>query len=170
MDLTRKARYVAGGHLTDNPSSLTYASVVSRESVRIAFLLAALNDLNILAGDTQNAYLNAETKEKIDFYAGNEWKADEGRVVVIIRALYGLKSSALAWRNHLADILGNYLGFKSTLADSDVWIKPGVKSDGSSYYSYILVYVNDILIVDVSPDKYMEMLNNRSICQAVQYW
>ena len=44
MDLTRKARYVAEGHLTDPPSSLTYASVVSRETVRIAFLIAAVND------------------------------------------------------------------------------------------------------------------------------
>ena len=35
MDLTRKARYVAGGHLTDPPSFLTYASVVSRDTVRI---------------------------------------------------------------------------------------------------------------------------------------
>jgi len=65
MDLTRKARFVAGGHMTDPPSSMTYASVVSRESVRIAFLLAALNDCEILAGDIGNAYLNAFTSEKI---------------------------------------------------------------------------------------------------------
>ena len=74
MDLTRKARYVAGGHLTDPPSSLTYASIVSRETIRIAFLIAALNDPKILTGDIQNAYLNAYTKEKIYFRAGNEWK------------------------------------------------------------------------------------------------
>ena len=49
MDLTRKARYVAGGHLTDPPSSMTYASVVGLETVRIALLVAALNDLNIFA-------------------------------------------------------------------------------------------------------------------------
>ena len=30
-DFTRKARLVAGGHVTDPPSSITYASVVSRE-------------------------------------------------------------------------------------------------------------------------------------------
>jgi hypothetical protein len=36
MDFTRKARYVAGGHRTDPPKSLTYSSVVSRESVWIA--------------------------------------------------------------------------------------------------------------------------------------
>ena len=51
MDLTRKARYVAGGHLTDPPSSMIYASVVGRETVIIAFLVAALNNLNILDGD-----------------------------------------------------------------------------------------------------------------------
>jgi hypothetical protein len=33
MDLTRKARFVAGGHTTETPSSITYSSVVSRDSV-----------------------------------------------------------------------------------------------------------------------------------------
>jgi hypothetical protein len=42
MDFTRKARFVAGGHVTDPPSSLTYSSVVSRDSVRLVFLVAAL--------------------------------------------------------------------------------------------------------------------------------
>jgi hypothetical protein len=57
MDFTRKARYVAGGHMTNPPSSITYSSVVSRDSVRIAFLLAALNDINLLLTDIGNAYL-----------------------------------------------------------------------------------------------------------------
>ena len=55
FDLTRKARYVAGGYLTDLPTSMTYDSVVSRESVRIAFLIAALNNLEVVAGDIGNA-------------------------------------------------------------------------------------------------------------------
>jgi hypothetical protein len=59
MDFTRKVRFVTGGYLTDPPSTVTYASVVSRESVRIAFLIAALNDLDIMAADIQGAYLNA---------------------------------------------------------------------------------------------------------------
>lgn len=29
MDLTRKARFVAGGHTTETPASLAYSSVVS---------------------------------------------------------------------------------------------------------------------------------------------
>jgi hypothetical protein len=44
-DFRRKARFVAGGHTTDTPHAMTYASVVSRESVRIALTLSALNDL-----------------------------------------------------------------------------------------------------------------------------
>ena len=51
----RKARFVAGGHTAETPSTLTYSSVVSRDSVRIIQLVAALNGLNIMACDIQNA-------------------------------------------------------------------------------------------------------------------
>ena len=46
MDFTRKARFVAGGHTTYTPASITYSSVVSRESACLAFLIAGLNDLD----------------------------------------------------------------------------------------------------------------------------
>ena len=160
MDMTRKARYVAGGHLTDVPTSMTYSSVVSRDSVRIGLLIAALNDLDILAGDIQNAFLSAPTKERIYFHAGDEWKADKGRVVIVVRALYGLKSSALQFRNFLANTLGNHLGFRSSLADPDVWYKAETKANGFKYYSYILVYVDDLLIIDQAPARYMKMIQN----------
>jgi hypothetical protein len=39
IDFTRKARYVGGGHVTKPPSTQTYASVVSRESVRLFYML-----------------------------------------------------------------------------------------------------------------------------------
>jgi hypothetical protein len=48
MDFTRKVRFVAGGHTTDTPAAMTYSSVVSRESVRLGFLIAALNGLDIV--------------------------------------------------------------------------------------------------------------------------
>ena len=55
---------------------MTYVSVVGRETVSIIFLITALNDLKILAGDIQNAYLNTYTEEKIYFYASDEWKGN----------------------------------------------------------------------------------------------
>ena len=139
---------------------MTYANVVGRETVRIPFLVAALNDLKVLAGDIQNTYLYAFTKEKIYFKAGDEWKADKGKIIVITRALYDLKSSALMWRNHLADIIGTKLGFKSSLADPDLWYKPMITSEGIEYYVYILVYVDDILIIDINPNRFMDLLKD----------
>eukprot|EP00978_Attheya_sp_CCMP212_P026549 scaffold87549_cov65-Attheya_sp.AAC.3 len=50
----RKARFCADGHKTGAPSSGTYSTVVSRDSVRILLTIAALNDLKILGADVQN--------------------------------------------------------------------------------------------------------------------
>ena len=47
MDFTRKARLSAKGCSTLNLLTSTYAGVVSRESVRIEFMYAALNGLNL---------------------------------------------------------------------------------------------------------------------------
>jgi hypothetical protein len=97
MDFTRKARFVAGGHMTKAPNSLTYSSVVSRESVKIAFLIAAMNDLDIMTCDIGNGYLNAPCRENIWFVAGAECGPElQGMVCKLVRALYGLKSSGAA--------------------------------------------------------------------------
>ena len=58
----------------------------------------------MLACDIQNAYLTAECREKIWCRAGPEFgKEDEGKIMFIVRALYGLKSSGAAFRSLLAD-------------------------------------------------------------------
>ena len=54
-DFCRKARLVAGGHMTNRPTTNTYASVVSRELVCIAFTLAAaLNNLEVKTANIKN--------------------------------------------------------------------------------------------------------------------
>jgi hypothetical protein len=78
MDFTHKARFVAGGHMTDPPSSITYSSVVSHESVRIAFTIAALNDMDVLCADIGNAYLNAPCQEKCMTWTEDEFRAEKG--------------------------------------------------------------------------------------------
>ncbi|MGH3053464.1 MAG: reverse transcriptase domain-containing protein, partial [Gaiellaceae bacterium] len=150
MDFTRKARLVAGGHKTDPPTSLTYSSVASRESVRLAFLLAGLNNLEIIMTDVGNAYLNATTKEKVYAIAGPEFGEFQGRAVVLVRALYGLKSSGASWHDHLADKLRD-LEFSPSRGDPDVWLRKAAKPDGMKYYEYIVVYVDDLLIISHDP-------------------
>jgi hypothetical protein len=135
MDLTCKARFVAGGHMTETPASLTYSSVVSRDSVRIAFLIVALNDLDIMSCDIGNAYLNALCREKIWFVAGPEFGSRQGQVIKIVRALYGLKSSGESCRNtSLQRTICEEFGFETTTADPDVYQRRrAVKKDGSEY-------------------------------------
>jgi hypothetical protein len=102
MDFTRKARWVLDGHLTPNPVGSTYAGVVSRESVRIAFTYAALNNVDVCAADIQNAYLQAPSSQKDYIICGPEFGIENiGKVALIWRALYGGKSAGKDFRNHL---------------------------------------------------------------------
>ena len=32
-------------------------------------------------------------------------------------------------------------------ADPDVWLRPAIKSDGLEYYEYVLLYIDDALVV-----------------------
>jgi len=146
MDLTRKARFVAGGHKTAPSKESVYSSVVSRDSVRLAFLIAALNDLNVMAADIQNAYLSAPTKEKLYYKCGLEFGPDCGKTALIVRALYGLRSSGKSFRDHVAETL-RAGGFKSCLADPDVYMRKAVKPDGMKYWEYVLMYVDDMLVI-----------------------
>jgi hypothetical protein len=154
---TRKSRLVAGGHTTDPPSSITYSSVVSRDTVRIAFTLAALNDLDVMSCDIGNAYLNAPCREKIWCKAGTEFGSDKGKVLKVVRALYGLKSSGASWRAMFAQTLSD-LGYVSSKADPDLWLKPKTKPNGDEYYSYVLVYVDDVMHFDHEPNIFMSQL------------
>ena len=140
MDFTWKARYVLDGHRTPDPDGSTYAGVVSRESIRIALTYAALNGLDICAGDILNAYLQAPSSEK--YYVpkcGVEFGLENvGKRAKIGRALYGGKTSGRDFRNHLRSCM-THLGFQSCEADPDVWMRASVKCDGTPYYQYALL-------------------------------
>jgi hypothetical protein len=145
---------------------VTYSSVISCDSVRLAFLIAALNDLEILLADIQNTYLNAPTKERIYTIVGPEFgQGKEGRPVMIVWALYCLRSSGAWWRDHLAATLWE-AGFKACKADADVWMRPAVKADGSKYYEYVLCYVDDLLVVSEHPKRIMEGLEAKYVLKA----
>lgn len=110
-DGRRKCRFVAGGHMTDPASDEVFSGVVNMETVRIAFIFAKLNDLTIVAGDVGNAYLNALSKEMCYIIAGAEFGPElEGLMLLIIKALYGLKSSAARFHEHMSVALRK-LGF-----------------------------------------------------------
>ena len=153
MDFTRKARWVLDGHKTPDAVYSTYAGVVSRESVRIAFTYAALNGLDVQAADIQNAYIQAPSSRKDYIICGPEFGLENvGRVALIHRALYGGKTAGRDFRNHLRGCM-RHLNFTSCPADPDVWMRPAIKSDGTEYYEYVLLYTDDALVVSENGER-----------------
>jgi hypothetical protein len=122
--------------------------------------VAALNDIDIMAADVGNAYLNAETKEKVYTSTGKEFGSRAGQTVIIVRALYGLKSSGAAWHSHMAQTLKD-MNFTSSLADPDVWYRAAVRpEDEFQYYEYVLIYVDDILALSHDPKQIVKTLGS----------
>jgi hypothetical protein len=62
----------------------------------VAFL-SELNGLDLWATDIGNAYLEAKTSELLFIIASPEFGDLEGHMLVIYKALYGLRSSGLHW-------------------------------------------------------------------------
>jgi hypothetical protein len=77
-------------------------------------------------------------EKRFIFIAGPEFGSEQGLIMIIKKALYGLKSSGAAFRAHLAATLYD-LGYKPTKADPDVWIQPASKPNGFKYYYEVLL-------------------------------
>ena len=74
---------------------------------------AALMDLDVMAADVQNAYLQALSSEKDFIICGAEFGLENvGKVALITRDLYGGKVSGRDFWHHLRDCM-DHLGFTS---------------------------------------------------------
>ena len=94
MYFTRKVQWVLDGHKTPDPIGSTYAGVVSRESVRIIFTYATLNNLDICAANLRNAYLQAPFPCKDYIICDPEFGVENvGKIALIHRSLYGGKTA-----------------------------------------------------------------------------
>ena len=94
-DLRHKCRLVAGGHLIDNLDHDIYSTTNKSISMKLLQVIAHKANLEILCSDIGNAYVNAYTNEKVYAIAGDEFgKEMKGGIVIIVRALYGLRTSS----------------------------------------------------------------------------
>ena len=54
----------------------------------------------------------------------------------------------------------NVLNFKPTRADSDVSMQKNFRNGGNPYYEYLLVYVDDVLVVSHAPEEVMKQIGS----------
>ena len=154
-DGRHKVRCVAGGHLTEVPTESVYSGVVSLRGVRLLIFLAELNQLETWATDIGNAYLEAETSEKVYIVAGPEFGERQGHTLIIHKALYGLRSSGKRWHEKFSLVLKE-MGFFPCKAEPDIWMR----SNGDSY-DYIAVYVDDLAIAAKDPQTIVKTLEEK---------
>jgi hypothetical protein len=155
-DGRHKARLVADGHLTEQPIESIYSGVSSIRAIRIALFLGVLNELSIWGVDIGNAYLEALTKELLYIIAGPEFGPLAGHILIIQKALYGLRSSGARWHDRLFDVLKE-IGFTPCRAEPDVWLRKGKRD----LYEYIAVYVDDLAMVMEDPKDFCDTLRNK---------
>ena len=53
------------------------------------------------------------------------------------------------------------LGFFSSEADPDVWMRAAIKPDGEEYYEYVLCYVDNIMCLSVKAMEVMKQLQGK---------
>ena len=136
------ARLVADGHLAPEPVENIYSGVVSLRNLRLVIFLGELNNLDIWEADIGNAYFEAFTDEK----------ELEGYILILLKALYGLKSSGLKssgkrWAEVIHGILRDMKCLPSK-ADPCIWLR---KAPNLRCSEYIAVYVDDLCIAAESP-------------------
>jgi len=129
--------------------------VVVGVDVNVDMLLAELNGLKVEAANVGNAYLEAYTKEKLYIIAGPEFGDREGNVMVIVKALYGLRTSGARFHEKFADTL-LAMGFLPCKADPDVWMK-----DCGTHYEYVCVYVDDLAVMMKDPSAFFACRTTR---------
>jgi len=85
--------------------------------------------------DIGNAYLETETKAKLCFISGSEFKGKKGHLLTSHKALYGLCMSGLRWHERFADCLRN-MHFIVCMAEPAIWIRAN-----NNVYEYVAVYL-----------------------------
>ena len=133
------------------------------EAVRLGFIMAKLNGLLVCAGDVGNAFLYGKTREKVFIIAGPEFGPElMGKRLIVDKSLYGLKTSAARFHEHLSAKLKR-MGFVPSKADPDMWIRK--LKDGS--FEYIARFVDDVIVFSKVPMEIMEELKRTYIMKGV---
>ena len=109
----------------------------------------------MIAGDIGNAFIQSKTKERVFTKLGPEFSEHAGKIALIVKALYGLTTSAANFRKAFADFLRS-MGFEPVRYDRDVWMTPSQTGNG---YDYICTHVDDFKIIADDPDMYLDRIS-----------
>ena len=154
VDSRHKSRVVADGHLTATPSESVYSGVVLLRGLRTCVLIGELDGMVPWATDIGNVYFEAVTSEKVCIRAGSKFGDLEEHLLVIYKALYGLRLSGKLLGQLLQEYLREF-GFEPSLADPTIYMR---KCPTVDHYKYVATYVDDLCVIMKDPQSLLDQL------------
>ena len=133
--LKHKARICVRGDLQFTEQE-TYAATLACRTFRALMAITAVFDLEIVQLDAINAFLNSKLNEQI-YVEYPEGFGVQNHILLLLRALYGLKQSPLLWYQDLTATL-EQLGLRQV---------PGVNCLLTNDWLVVFFYVDDIILL-----------------------
>ena len=153
VDVRHKARVVADVHLTATPTESVYSGVILLRGQRMCLFIGELDGMVPWATGIGNAYLEALTSEKVCIRAGPEFGPElEGHLLIIYKALHGLKSIGKAFGQLLQECLCS-LGFVPSHAEASIFMR---KFPTADHYEYVATYIDDLAIIIKDPQSLID--------------
>ena len=110
FDGRHKARLVADGHPTPEPTENIYSGEVSLRNLRLVIFLGKLNNLELWGADIGNAYLEALTDEKLYIVAGPEFQELEGYILIFLNDTIPTKNGRELMEKWVSELKDKFLG------------------------------------------------------------
>ena len=129
-----KARLCARGDLQTTNQD-TYAATLAAQTFRAVMAIVAARDLETKSYDAINAFVNAKLSQPILCQCPEGYQKT-GYIIILLRALYGLKESPALW----------FKEFSTTLAEFKLYPVPGVNCIYTNTLLILIFYVDDIII------------------------
>jgi histone deacetylase 1/2 len=155
-----KARLVAKGFLQTPGFDFTetFSPVIKPVTIRIILTLAVTYHWTVQQIDINNAFLNGLLQEEVYMTQPSGFEAsDKTLVYKLHKALYGLKQAPRAWYERLTQTLLQ-MGFVKSKCDPSLLVN---HQNGAC--TYVLIYVDDILITGSSPHLIKDLIDKLNI-------
>ncbi|KAM6582045.1 hypothetical protein CsatB_009047 [Cannabis sativa] len=155
-----KARLVAKGFHQQSGFDFneTFSPVVKPETIRVLLTVAVTKGWTLRQLDFNNAFLNGDLEEEVYMCQPPGFiDSDHPEFVCKLqKALYGLKQAPRAWFAKLSSALLS-LGFTHAKSDTSLFIR-----NLSQHTTYLLVYVDDIIVIGSHAKEVSTLISNLS--------